>query len=243
MGHWSDTSLFHIIAHRGASAYAPDNSLEAFELAGRHGATDIEVDVQCTTDGQLVVQHDSIVGQPPKFISELSYDEYSSRHGSGLQLDQAIQVAKQNGLGVYLDVKQVLPQALPNLIATIRNHGYQQQTVVASPRTDILKEVKQQAPDLLTSFLFYGPNLEANSLVKGVGCDFLHPCFDIFADPLKRFTAELVDRLNRTGAGIIAWNLTSEMEAKAVVVMDIRGACADDPQIIKKALEAKSAGR
>lgn len=45
-------------AHRGASAYAPENTLSAFELALKQGAHGIELDVQLTSDGQLVVIHD-----------------------------------------------------------------------------------------------------------------------------------------------------------------------------------------
>ena len=47
-----------IWAHRGASAYAPENTLEAIELALRMGADGIELDVHRTRDGKLVVIHD-----------------------------------------------------------------------------------------------------------------------------------------------------------------------------------------
>ncbi len=49
---------FRIIAHRGASAYAPENTQAAFDLALRMGAREIETDVQLTTDGQAVLCHD-----------------------------------------------------------------------------------------------------------------------------------------------------------------------------------------
>ena len=47
-----------IFAHRGASAYAPENTLPAFELAERQGADGIELDVQLTKDGEVAVIHD-----------------------------------------------------------------------------------------------------------------------------------------------------------------------------------------
>lgn len=47
-----------IIAHRGASGYAPENTLAAFKKAIEMGAKEIEFDVQLTKDGQLVVIHD-----------------------------------------------------------------------------------------------------------------------------------------------------------------------------------------
>ena len=241
MGHWSDASLFHNIAHRGASAYAAENSLEAFELARKHFATDVEVDLHCTSDGQFVIRHNAMMnGKSSKFISELSYGEYRSlckqQSQPLLRLEQVIEVAKKNNLGIYLDVKQVLPQTLPKLFEIIRGNDYQQKVVIASFRTDIAREVKERAPDLLTSVLFHDPNLDPNSLVKGIKCDFLHPCFDIFEDPLKYFTSGWVDRFKNTGAGLIAWNITTPQMADTIVGMNIDGACADDPQILKNAL-------
>lgn len=52
-----------IYANRGASAYAPENTLEAFELAARMGADGVELDVHMTRDGELVVAHDEEVGR------------------------------------------------------------------------------------------------------------------------------------------------------------------------------------
>lgn len=49
-------------AHRGARAHAPENTLEAFRLARRLGATGLESDVWLTSDGQAVLDHDGVVG-------------------------------------------------------------------------------------------------------------------------------------------------------------------------------------
>lgn len=49
-------------AHRGARAYAPENTLEAFTLALRLGATGLESDVWLTADGEAVLDHDGVVG-------------------------------------------------------------------------------------------------------------------------------------------------------------------------------------
>ena len=73
------------------------------------------------------------------------------------------------------------------------------------------------APDLLTSVLFHDPNLDPHSLVQGVKCDFLHPCFDIFENPLKYFTSKGVDRLRNTGAGLIGWNITTAEMADTIL--------------------------
>ena len=49
---------FMVIAHRGASSYAPENTLAAFDLALEMGARHLELDVELTSDGHVVVIHD-----------------------------------------------------------------------------------------------------------------------------------------------------------------------------------------
>jgi glycerophosphoryl diester phosphodiesterase len=58
-----DLSARPVIAHRGASAYAPENTLPAFELAVQHGADAFELDVRLTRDGAPVVIHDDTLGR------------------------------------------------------------------------------------------------------------------------------------------------------------------------------------
>ncbi|MDZ4158869.1 MAG: glycerophosphodiester phosphodiesterase family protein, partial [Anaerolineaceae bacterium] len=52
-----------IIAHRGASMHAPENTLAAFRLAALHGADAIELDAKLSADGQVVVLHDQTVSR------------------------------------------------------------------------------------------------------------------------------------------------------------------------------------
>ena len=52
------TSIF---GHRGASGYAPEKTIEAFRLAAEMGADGVELDVQMTRDGELVVAHDETI--------------------------------------------------------------------------------------------------------------------------------------------------------------------------------------
>ena len=51
----------YIFAHRGASGYAPENTLEAFRLAAEMGAHGVELDVHICRSGELVVTHDETV--------------------------------------------------------------------------------------------------------------------------------------------------------------------------------------
>jgi len=61
-----------ILAHRGASGYAPENTFAAFDLARAMGAGGIETDVQASADGVLVLVHDTRVDR---------YDRWHRRGG------------------------------------------------------------------------------------------------------------------------------------------------------------------
>ena len=66
-----------LFAHRGGRAHAPENTLAAFRLAVRLGATGLESDVWCTLDGTPVLHHDGRVGRRPRrrLISSLDAAE------------------------------------------------------------------------------------------------------------------------------------------------------------------------
>lgn len=67
---------FRIIAHRGASAYAPENSFAAFDLAQQMGVPEIELDTQLTTDGAIALCHDSTLaryGHGERHVEEMRW--------------------------------------------------------------------------------------------------------------------------------------------------------------------------
>jgi glycerophosphoryl diester phosphodiesterase len=70
-----------IIAHRGASAVRPENTLVAFEEAIRIGVDAIELDLHRTRDGMLVVLHDDLVQLDGewRYVAELSFEELGPR--------------------------------------------------------------------------------------------------------------------------------------------------------------------
>ncbi|RIK34981.1 MAG: hypothetical protein DCC57_23815, partial [Chloroflexi bacterium] len=71
-------AAFRIIAHRGASAYAPENTLPAFDLARAMGVTEVELDAQLTTDGQIALCHDGTLaryGHGPRAVETLAWPD------------------------------------------------------------------------------------------------------------------------------------------------------------------------
>ena len=80
-----------VLAHRGASAQAPENTLAAFVLAGELGADGVELDVHRTSDGALVVHHDADL-PGLGVVSEVSFAAVRAAHPSVPTLDEVLDV-------------------------------------------------------------------------------------------------------------------------------------------------------
>lgn len=108
-----------IIAHRGASAYAPENTLASFRLASALGADWFELDCTFSADQGIIVIHDDSVDRTTNgqgAVAKLTLAELK-RFDAGIKqgprfagerlptLDEALDVAKERGIGVYIEVK------------------------------------------------------------------------------------------------------------------------------------------
>src|ERR1700704_3987340 len=74
----SSTGRVSVVAHRGASAYAPENTMAAFERASQLGADAIELDVHLTADDRLVVHHDDTLDRTTTgsgYVRDQTWDE------------------------------------------------------------------------------------------------------------------------------------------------------------------------
>ena len=113
------TPKTYIYAHRGASGYAPENTLEAFALAAEMGADGVELDVHLTRDGRVVVIHDSTIDRTSNgqgAVLDYTYEEllafdfgykfYGERRGIRIPtLDQVYELLAPLGLVVNVEIK------------------------------------------------------------------------------------------------------------------------------------------
>lgn len=106
-------------AHRGARAHAPENTIEAFTLALKLGATGLESDVWTTADGHAVLDHDGVVGHRLRRrpIATLRREELPDHIPTLAELYEAC----GSGFELSLDVKD--PGAVAELVATARDVG------------------------------------------------------------------------------------------------------------------------
>jgi glycerophosphoryl diester phosphodiesterase len=145
------------ISHRGEHLIRPENTIPALEEAIRVGADFIEVDVQTTSDGALVLSHDNTVDRCTNGKGEISKMTFAQveeldagvKRGSqfaGVKVptfDQALDLARGK-IGIYVDVKNASAQDLATHIAS---HGMTDHVVIYC-RLDLAKRILELNPRL-----------------------------------------------------------------------------------------------
>ena len=151
-------SDFTVIAHRGLSACAPENSLAAIKLAGRCGCDGCEIDVQPTLDQRWVCFSDvnlSATTDGIGLVSALPYDkisEYRITRGGNVDrypnekvptLEEAVAVCQLYGMKVVLTIRNGTADQIDSLIAVMRTLGVMKTATVISANHEILKKIQQ----------------------------------------------------------------------------------------------------
>jgi len=156
-----------IFAHRGASAYAVENSFKAFLKAKQLGANGIELDVQCTEDEVLVVFHDlnlfRLTGVS-KLITDCTEEELKKypigkpiiRRFSSQRIPKLLEViewANTNQLPLNIELKESLETNRALLKDLLYKLTLPKGSHFSSFHEELLKEVKMQRPDFETAIL------------------------------------------------------------------------------------------
>lgn len=214
-----------VIAHRGDSANAPENSLSAFKLAIRRGADCIEVDIRNTADRIPVAAHDDRLKQPViseqgfrcNFISEVSCEQLSSL----CTLEELLKL-NQNQLLLNLDLK--VPEAASESIRLLQSYGSCDRCMITSPDPEILQQIKRKEPRITTILL-----LSSHSDFRKYQEYKTAPYIDGFSVKSRYVTASMVLAVHRRGKFIMAWTVNSTGELRRMQRLSVDGIITDDP--------------
>lgn len=140
-----------VIAHRGEHQRNPENTLAAVDAAATLGCDYVELDVRTTSDGELVLMHDSTVDRCTNGkgrIVEMTFDATRSLDaGQGNKVpsfDEALRLCSRRDIGIYIDVKQARAEAI---VERVRRWKMEDRCVVyAGPA--LLREIAAIEPRL-----------------------------------------------------------------------------------------------
>jgi glycerophosphoryl diester phosphodiesterase len=217
------TPAFMVIAHRGASSYAPENTLAAFDLALRMGARHLELDVDFTSDGHIVVMHDDTVdrttnGSGPVTSHTLAaLRELDAGSSFGAQFageriptfDEVLERYKGR-VHIHTEIKGHSPSLAPRTADAIRRHGMEQHVTITSFQNIRLEEMRAYAPELPTGWLVVEVSDAILAQARAMGLRQLCP-------RANTVTPELVRRLHAEGFVARVWGVTTAELMRQVV--------------------------
>ena len=238
-----------IISHRGASAYAPENTLKAFRLAVDMGSRDFEFDVHQTKDGLLVVHHDydlkPTAGAGVK-IADLTYAELKKYNVAAHfkrdkmvqhvpRLEEVLDIIGPAADSLNFEVKNdgnVYPGIEEKLLAFINSKpGLFEKTVVSSFDHGTLKRFRELSPRLKLASLGHGLStvllLPAIKKAKAVGA--------VGFNIALRIAFKLnVKKIKKAGFRVCIYTVNTKKDALRMKEIGVDGIFTNHPDILGK---------
>lgn len=209
-------------AHRGARAHAPENTLEAFDLALRLGATGLESDVWVTSDGIAVLDHDGVVGRRPRrrSIADVVRADLPEHIPSLAEFYDHVGTDHE----VSLDVKD--PASFEAVLGAARNAGgkAEEHLWLCHPNYEQLRDWREHTSARLVdstrlSKIKEGPERRANEL-RNLGIDAINL-------RLPDWTGGLVAIFHRFDRVAFGWDAQHEREIAGLIDSGIDGIFSD----------------
>jgi glycerophosphoryl diester phosphodiesterase len=222
-----------VIAHRGASAYARENSFPAYDLAIAQGATTLELDVRVCADESLVVMHDDTllrtVGDPRR-VDALTASCLRELEAEVRPLSLAAVLERYGArTRVLIDLKDPHPAWEGRVVEAIERHGLRDRAVVQSFDHEAIARIRRAAPWLAVAVLYRRherpERLEAvRSFASGIG-----PWHG-------RVDAELVVAAHAHGLAVRPWTVDSTAEMERLIALGVDGLITNMPDVARAAL-------
>ena len=221
-----EASGYYEVAHRGASQYAPQNTLASFKLASQLGFDAVETDIRFTKDNVPVILHDETINSTSNGRGRIAdmtlaqarkYNFGNSSYGKQKipTLKETVSTCKENGLTEYLEIKSHLTEAqAKNIVSIVRSGGMSSDTVwlVWENSTSNLEKMnrladKSSAIGILSEGMTTKTISLASSLKKKSGRE-LWICS--FVDAI---TKSLITKAHKAGIKVNAWTLSDSSQA------------------------------
>jgi len=242
---------FTLIAHRGASAYFPENTLSAFEGAIAMQADMVELDVQLTSDGEVVVFHDEkisrctdgrgrIADHTLAQLKKLDAGRWFSKDFAGEKVPALAEVLRicKNRIAVNIEIKTeaVTENASGGIeekcLRLVHQTGMQDHVVFSSFDPRALRHLKEIHPSTATAVLFekkhYGAGLPSQ-ILESLGAD-------AFNCSLKELNSQRIVDLKVNAIPFNVYTINDEKNMKKLLKIGVDGMFTNVPDILRQVM-------
>ena len=236
----------HVIAHRGASAYAPENTLASFKRAEVLGAGCIEFDVQLTADKALVVFHDEtlrrttngrgdLIKTTSEQLSQLDAGSWFSRQFKGepvLSFKDALLWFSTRAIKANIEIKAAASHIEQTTLAVLREINRHWPTskalpIVSSFEIKALRICAHLMPDLPKALLLSAWRDDCVALAKELGCKGINLSRRIV-------TPERVKTIKDAGFIVCVYTVNRRRDARRYLQWGVDAVFSDYPDLLIK---------
>lgn len=236
-----------IIAHRGASGHAPENTLAAFERAVQLGALFIETDVHLTRDAQFVTIHDATVdrttnghGSVQQFtlaeLRDLDAGQWFDRQFSGQRiptLDEALAFSRKHDVVFYFEIKYDAAWGMHHaLAAALHGSGNTALSIVISFDPSTLLSLRRLDASIMLGLLAEDAKPDLVKKALDCGARQICPRFDVV-------TPQLVEEAHRSELHVVTWTVNEREQMRAAIKLGVDGIMTDLPDRLRAVIEDK----
>lgn len=228
-----------IIAHKGYSSRAPENTMPAFEAAAKCGNVSyIELDVWTSKDGIPVVVHNSTIEDATgvdKYVYDCTYEELQSLPAPYSMSEKDFPDARipslEEVIATYADRVPLLieikgfkqdPELPSRIVKLMKQYGCEYTSLIHSDNYGALKAVKEIDPNIQCGLIL--------AMVTGNYYDL--PYADFFSIEHTFVDEDIVSTLHRRGKEIFAWTVNYPESAEALEFTGVDGIITDVPDEI-----------
>ena len=239
-----------VTAHRGASKVAPENTIPAFEAAIESGADYIELDVQLTKDGELVVMHDDDIkrttdGEGP--LSLMTYEE-TQKYSAGswfsddgtfndVKIPKLSEVLELVGHDILLNIEI---KSHGNVAATaekvaelVEEYDIADSCYVTSFSYQALKKIKEVNPDIKTALIANIAPSTVYSQMKYIDAISMNYLF---------VNQSVVNYAHHSGKKVFVWTVDRSGEMKKMMALGVDNIITNRPDKAKEVVDSDSVG-
>ena len=231
-----------VTAHRGASAFYPENTMAAFEGAKELGADWIELDVQQSKDGKIIVMHDTNFKRTTGVdanTGELTYEEISkldagSFFGSEFAgekiplLSEVVEFAKENNMKLNIELKPTGHETdfEKNVVDVVKAAGIEKDCVITSQVYEVLENVKAYDSSITTVYVMTLAYGDINKLKAA----------DHFSVEATNVTPGLISSVHREGKQLYVWTVNTRESIIKMAELNVDNIITDDIELAKKCI-------
>ena len=228
-----------VIAHRGASGYAPETTLASYRLALQMKVDYLELDLQMSADGELIAIHDTLVDRTTnskgavgeKTLAELKaldagswfnrvFPDKARSEYAGEKiptLEEIIELTKPTTAGLYIELKS--PELYPadfeaRLLSILRRHKFEKRVLVQSFNARSIEKMKSLDAGIRTALLVSNQSIDPIEATLKVQANELAISYELL-------TPDIVKRARDKGLAITVWTVDEVDAMKRMIELGV----------------------